>query len=352
MTHRSIRGPLFAATLAVSAAAAGIAPARAQALPPTHPNAIQQPPIIDPRLTPGPVDPRVPNPGATNFNGTPFNPLFGPAGFDNAFFDPTFGGFGNGFFNGANGFNGFNGVNGFNAFGNGFNNGFLNTGTNLPFLAGDPFFGYNPGYGSVVSVPPYNGSLGPAAPGIPAGAAAASRLPLLGVNTPAHTTGGGPVPPVYTAEGKALRGTRPDVTSILGGITTTAGANTGTGTAFLTRANGAGTPMASRTGTTGRTAGASTTIAVTPASTTLTSAAQRMASLMRTQAMVPGHVARTGATGVVVRVAKGRTQRLRRYALHDVFFSRNGMMLDASMSPGSLKRGDSVMVPERAGRAA
>jgi len=69
------------------------------------------------------------------------------------------------------------------------------------FVPGNPFgldsFFFNPflnPFGVTSVAPNANTVLGPPTPALPT----RSNLPLLGINTPAHTAGGGPVPYVHT----------------------------------------------------------------------------------------------------------------------------------------------------------
>src|SRR5262249_5592863 len=75
--------------------------------------------------------------------------------------------------------------------------------------------------------------------------------------------------------------------------------------------------------------------------------ARRLQSVMRTQALVSGQVARIGATGALVRVQQGGRSVTARYPLTDVYRFQGDQILDAASAPDGLRPGDSVMVPER-----
>ena len=54
-----------------------------------------------------------------------------------------------------------------------------------------------------------------------------------------------------------------------------------------------------------------------------------------------------GATGILVKLDDRNATK--RFALSEVFFYQGEQLRDASMAPGKLHKGDSVMVPDSAG---
>jgi hypothetical protein len=199
-------------------------------------------------------------------------------------------GAGPGFFDRFNSLNTVNSFTGFNGF----------TGTITPFFGGsvlvNPFqplitpFGVAGGWG--VGVMPGAGEL--AAP--PPASYTTARLPLLGINSSAHTVAG--LPPNMFANRPA-------------------------GYSARTR------PSVSRPENT------------KPSDTRV---ALRMEQIMRDRPIVPGHVTKIGATGIVVKLDDRNATR--RYDHSEVFFYRGEQLMDAASASDKLHKGDAVLVPD------
>jgi len=242
--------------------------------------------------------------------GFTFNPQLPPNGngFSSSFNNPFANPFTNPLMNGlgtqfdTTGF-----VNGSNIFSN--PNGFIDprlTGIFGPEAVVSPFTPVAGPFGGVV------GSYlpGSADVGLPPPAAyTTARLPLLGINTPARTVGG--LPPNLFANRR------------IGGSSTA-----------RTR-----TTQAQPSAATRRDMDADLEVR----------AATRMAAIMKSRPMVPGHVTRADATEVQVKI--DRRNVTRHYGLSEVFFYRNDQLLDAALAPGRLHKGDAVLVPDSSGQA-
>jgi len=310
---------LTTATVAASAASLAL-PAHAQFSPPIPTGT----PVgtADPfgGLRPGfPFNPQQPpngngfpstfnNPFANPFtsSGTGFgafaNPFTNPNPFG-AQFDPRFA---NGVVNplagtGFNGFNGFNGGNGFDGL----------TGVVDPRLAGfggtaivSPFTSVGMGgYGGTGSsyLP---GSLDVGAM-VPPTAYTTARLPLLGINTSVRTVGG--LPPNLFANRRIGGGAS--------ARTRTARAQTNT-----TARRDANADLEARSAT-------------------------RMAQIMQSRPMVAGHVSRVSLNTIQAKLDSRRSA-TRSYSPSEVFFYRNDQLLDAATTPGKLRKGEAVLVPD------
>jgi len=190
----------------------------------------------------------------------------------------------------VNGFNGFNTLNGFNG----------TIGAFDPFLGGtalvNPFqpvgtpFGVTGGFG--VGVLPGPAQL--AAP--PPASYTTARLPLLGINSSAHTVAG--LPPNMFAN-------RP--------------------VGYRARSY----PSVSH---------------AAKSEPSDTRVALHMEQIMRSRPIAPGHVTKIGATGIVVKLDDSSATR--RYDLSEVFFYKNDRLMDASTSTANLHKGDAVLVPD------
>lgn len=316
MKHwKRIRRSLTTATIAAGAAAVAL-PANAQFAPPppTGSGVGANDPFFGgfrPGFTFNPQQP----PNGNGFSNTFNNPFANPftsaqtgfGAFANPFtnanpfggqFDPRFA---NGVVNPAFGSN----FTGFDTFGNLVD----------PRLSGslggtaliNPFTpAFSPGFGGVAAPSHIMGPLDVGA-AMPPTAMTTARLPLLGINSPARTVGG--LPPNLFANRR------------IGGSST------------------------ARTRTTRSQASAATQRSID--ADIEARAATRMAQMMRTRPMVPGRVTRVGTNDVQVKL-DNRRNTTRRYALSEVFFYRNDQLLDAASARSRLRKGDSVLVPDRA----
>jgi len=311
---------LTTATVAAGAVVAAL-PADAQFAPPTPTGAAfgRTTDPINNGLRPGfPFNPQLPPNGNgfnTDFNNPFANPFTnGQAGFgafanpftnQNAFgaqFDPRFS---NGVVNPLAG-SGFTGVNNFGNFidprlaGTFGGNAFVSPFTSV----GGPGFGGGSAYYGPGALGPLN-----VTNGIPPSSYTTARLPLLGINSSARTVGG--LPPNLFANRR------------IGGTASARTVRTQTSTA-ASRSRDMNADLEVR-------------------------AATRMAQIMKTRPMVPGHVTRVDTSAIQVKL-DDRRNTTRNYGPSEVFFYRNDQLLDAAVAPGKLRKGEAVLVPDSSGQ--
>src|SRR5438105_3724498 len=226
-------------------------------------------------------------------------------------------------------------------FANGFTPFFGNPFTFNPFFA-NPFF---TGFGApLISTNPIPGPINPvnfaAAPPTTGG-------PLLGINTPPHTAGGGPVPPVHTAA--AIVAPLPLNTG--GGAPASTAGAAAAAPGPVTVTNSAPPAVTVLMGPTQPVHVAAPTTTTTPVAlrNQSTRIALRMQQTMRTQAMIPGSIIRVDPDGALVNIQRNGQPVAREYALTDVYFHRGNTLLDAATAPDELNPGDPVTVPEKGG---
>jgi hypothetical protein len=238
-------------------------------------------------------------------------------------------------------------------FTNGFSPFFGNPFVTNPFFANPFFSGFGPG---LVYSPPTPGALNPlnyAAPPPTRGG------PLLGVNTPPHTAGGGPVPYVRTHAAVVV----PMPLDTHGGAPASTDRVVGAapGTVSVVRSSGpmsrvvtGSAPVAAvATGSAPRAqrvrGSRTTTVARRPAARTVRTAG-RMERIMRREPMISGRLVSLSASSALVRVKRNGKWVTRRYAPANVFFFRGDDILDAASARKQLKRGAAVLVPEQTTR--